>query len=122
MSKVTPTRDIKIAHIPFEYGKLDINHIIVINVNMQSTLIVDQFRFLVNTSLAVGMSLQYMENKIEKLNTKIQQIKGDCSQKDKMVARLHNQNKELIEKLARKNVEHDKILQESKADLETLKK
>lgn len=39
-----------------------------------------------------------------------------------MLAILQNQNKELIEKLAKQKVYHDKSLQESKSELEKLKK
>lgn len=39
-----------------------------------------------------------------------------------MIVSLQNQNKQLIEKLANKNTEHNKSLQESKAKLEVLKK
>ena len=55
---------------------------------MQSAPTMDQSRFLVNTSLAIKKSLQAMENKIEKINKKFEQYKGDFSQKDKMIIGL----------------------------------
>ena len=54
----------------------------MINVNMQSAPAMDQSMFLVNTSMEFRKSLQSMDNKIEKLNKKIDQYKKDCSQKD----------------------------------------
>ena len=49
--------------------------------------------------MAIGKSLQAMENKIDKLNKNICQYRKDYSLKDKIVARLQNQNKGLLEKL-----------------------
>lgn len=69
--------------MPFKYRNLNKISITMININMQSAPVVDQSRFLVNTSLAIGKSFQSMENKIEKLNKKLDQLKGDCSQKEK---------------------------------------
>jgi len=65
-------RDIRIAYIPFKGGKLDKTPFIIVDVKMQSYMIVDQSRFLVNTSLEARKGLQSMENKIEKLNKKIE--------------------------------------------------
>lgn len=62
-----------------------------------------------------------MENKIDNLNKKIDQYK-DFFQKDKMLFGLQNQNKELIEKLAKQNYGHEKSLEEAKAKLENMKK
>jgi len=50
---------------------------------MQSATIIDQSRFLVNTSMVIGKSLQAMETKIDKLNKRIDQFKKDCSLKTK---------------------------------------
>lgn len=62
-----------------------------------------------------------MENKIEILNKKINYFKGYFSQKDKIIIGLQNQNKELIEKLVKQKVKHNKSLQESKIELDILK-
>jgi len=63
-----------------------------------------------------------MKNKVEKLNKNIEQLKGESSKKNKVMVTLKNHNNELIEKLAKQKVEHDKHLQESKAELDKLKK
>jgi len=62
---------------------------------------VDQSKFLVNTSLAMGKSLQSMQNIIEKLKKNIEKLRGEISKEDKIMAKLKNQNNELIEKLAK---------------------
>jgi len=59
----------------------------IIDVNMSASII-DQSRFLVNTSMVTGKSIQEMEIKIDKLNKKIDQYKKDYSFKDKIVAKL----------------------------------
>lgn len=96
-------RDIKITHIAFKYGQLDKTPIAILDVKIQSAQVVDQSKFLVNTSLETRKNIQSMENKVEKLNKKLEQLKGDCSQKDKMVARLQEAKVEL-EKL-KKHIE-----------------
>jgi len=82
LSKVIETRDIRITQMPSKEGKLDTTLMTMINVNMQSAPAMDQSMFLVNTSMEFRKSLQSMDNKIEKLNKKIDQYKKDCSQKD----------------------------------------
>jgi len=61
---------------------------VIIDVNMQSAPIIDQSRFLVNTSMEVNKSLQAMETKIENLNKKLDQYKKECSLKDKIITKL----------------------------------
>lgn len=63
-----------------------------------------------------------MENKIDKLNKKIDQYKKDYSKKDKMIDRLQNQNKELIEKLAKQKSKHEKSLEQAKVEIKNMKK
>ena len=70
---------------------MDITPMAIINVNMQSTPVIDQCWLLINTSMVVGKSLQSMEIKIDKLNKNIGQYKKDCSLKDKTIIGLQNQ-------------------------------
>lgn len=62
--------------MPFKEEKLDKIFATIVDVKMQNTSTMDHSWFLVNTSLAVGKSLQSMENKIKKLNKKVEQLKG----------------------------------------------
>jgi len=75
--------DIKITHVPSKEGQLDTTPMAIIDVNMQSALAMYQSRFLVNTSMETGKSLQAMETKIEKLNKKIDKYKKDFSLKER---------------------------------------
>lgn len=63
-----------------------------------------------------------MENKIERLNKRIELLRGEGSRKDKIMVELKNKNKELIEKLATQKTKHEKSLQEEKVELDKLKK
>ena len=69
-------RDIKITYMYFKEGQLDTTPMTIIDVNMQSALVIDQSRFLMNTSMVAGKSLQAIENKIDKLNKKIDNIRN----------------------------------------------
>jgi len=71
-----------------------------------------------NTSMVVGKIIQEMETTIDKLNKKIDQYKKDCSLKDKIVARLHNKNNDLLAKLDKQRSKFEKSLMETKAELE----
>lgn len=65
LSKVIEMEDIKIAHMPFKEGQLDTTPMEIIDINIQSALVIDQSKFLVNTSMVARKSLQVMETKIE---------------------------------------------------------
>lgn len=82
-----------------------------------SASIIDQSRFLVNTSMVTGKSIQEMEIKIDKLNKKIDQYKKDYSFKDKIVAKLQKK-KDLLAKLNKQRSEFDKSLTKTKAKLD----
>lgn len=62
-----------------------------------------------------------MENKIEKLNKKLQQAKGEIATKDKIVARLKNQNAALMEQIMKIKANHEVALKISKIELLVLK-
>lgn len=63
-----------------------------------------------------------MENKIEKLNKNIEQFKVEVTQKDKIMAKIKNSNNDLLAKMVKQKVEHDKNIQELKDELENKKK
>lgn len=121
LSKVTKMRDIKIAHIYFKEGQLDTAPMDIIDVNMQSASITNQSIFLVNTFMVAGKSLQAMETKIDRLNKKIDRYTKDYSLKDKMIAQLQNQKKELLRKSDKKK-QFEKILGERKFKLDGVNK
>lgn len=75
---------------------------IVIDIKMQSELVRDQSRMLVNNSLVGGKGIQDMENKIGKLNKKIEQVKAKVAQKDKIMVGLKNENNDLLDKMDKK--------------------
>lgn len=109
--------------MPFKDRQINKDNLaIVVDIKMQSAPMEDQSRMLVNTSLEVRKSLQEMENKIEKLNKKIEQFKAKATKKDKVMVRLKNWNNDLLAKIAKQKVKHDKRIQEYKDELEKLKK
>jgi len=110
--------DIKIAQFLFKEGKLDTAPMSIVNVNMPSSLTIDQYRLLINTSMVVRKSLQVMENKIESLRKKIDQYKKECSFKDNIIIELHNQNKDLLGKMEKQKFKFAKSLAESKTELD----
>lgn len=63
-----------------------------------------------------------MQNIIEKLKKNIEKLRGEISKEDKIMAKLKNQNNELIEKLAKQKTQYDKSLREENAELDKLKK
>lgn len=57
---------------------------------MQKAPMVDQFKFLINTSLVARKIVQYIENKIKKFNKKVEQLKAEAVSKDKIIIGLKN--------------------------------